>query len=71
MMSCYHAYIEAQAKGGQIEKAFDAVRQLEENYPDNEKALSASQGLSMLADELAKDANTVDQAFYLVCFPHK
>eukprot|EP00803_Ostreobium_quekettii_P000190 evm.model.scf_989.7 EVM.evm.TU.scf_989.7 scf_989:43801-50552(+) len=66
----FHAYIEAQAKAGNIEKAFAAIRRLEECYPDDKEALSPAQGLCMVADELSRDASTVDQAYFVLCdFP--
>lgn len=71
MVESYHAFIEAQAKGGNVEKAFEALLELEENYPDSPQDLSPAQGLSMLADELAKDANTVDQAYFVLDEWHK
>ena len=67
----FHAYIEAQVKAGNIEKAFAAIRRLEECYPNNPEALSPAQGLCMVADELAKDAALVDQADAVVRFPFR
>lgn len=67
MASSYHAFIEAQAKAGNVERAFEAVLELERNYPENAADLSPAQGLSMFVDELAHDASTVDQAYLVVC----
>ncbi|CAD7704089.1 unnamed protein product, partial [Ostreobium quekettii] len=62
LIASFHAYIEAQAKAGNIEKAFVAIRRLEECHPANTEALSPAQGLCMVADELAKDSSVIDQA---------
>ena len=67
MVESYHAYIEAQAKAGNVERAFETLLELETHHPNNPADLSPAQGLSLLVDELAKDAETVDQAYLVVC----
>lgn len=49
-----------------MEKAFTAVRHLEDSYPKDLESLSPARGLCFVGDELAKDTVSVDQAYFVV-----